>query len=141
MRHRKKENGHGNFMIVLDTNIIIDHLRRGDSGETILMKLAGDIPPGGLAVSLITIQELYEGQSTRDEEKEKSLLATLAPLKILPYTYDVAELAGKIARDRKRPMEFADAAIAATAVFHEAPLCTLNTKDFWDISGLVLYTI
>lgn len=126
-------------MIILDTNIIIDHLRRGDSGETILMKLAGDIPPGGLAVSLITVQELYEGQSTRDEEKEKNLLATLAPLKILPYNYDVAELAGKIARERKRPMEFADTAIAATTVFHGAALCTLNKKDFTGISGVELF--
>jgi predicted nucleic acid-binding protein len=124
-------------MVVLDTNIIIDHLRRL-RGPSWLEKIAKNFPKENLAISVITIQELYEGKSTREKEKEKMLLATITPLKILSYTYEIAELAGKIARDSQRPLELADAAIAATAIINDALLATLNKKDFAAIPRLKL---
>ncbi len=123
-------------MVILDTNIIIDHLRSGDDRETALMKIAREFSREELAISVITVQELYEGQSTREKRKEEHLLATIAPLLVLPYTYDIAESAGKIARDIKRPIELADAAIAATALANNAHFATLNKKDFLGIFGL-----
>lgn len=87
---------------------------------------------------MITIQELYEGRSTKDEQKEQLLLATISPLKILPYTYEVAQLAGEIARDLSKPIELADAAIAATAIVNGAQLFTLNKKDFSKIKDIDL---
>lgn len=123
-------------MVILDTNIIIDHLRRSKKRESSLVKIAKQRPKETLAISVISIQELYEGQSTRSEEKEEYLLATIAPLKILPYTYEVAQLSGLIARDLDRPIELADATIAATAIVNGAQLFTLNKKDFRGIEGL-----
>src|SRR3989344_6944353 len=117
-------------MVVLDTNIIIDHLRQTGKGDTLLLKIAQALPKETLALSVITLQELYEGKSTRKVEKEEYLLATIAPLRMLSYTYEIAELAGKIARDRERPIEFADAAIAATAIISDAQLFTLDKTDF-----------
>lgn len=123
-------------MVILDTNIIIDHLRSGGDRETALMKTAREFSRDELCISVITVQELYEGQSTREKQKEEYLLATIAPLLVLPYTYDIAESAGKIARDLKRPIELADAAIAATALANNARFVTLNKKDFFGIVGL-----
>lgn len=123
-------------MVILDTNAIIDHLRQPKERDSHLVKIAKEKPKEALVISVISIQELYEGQSTKDEEKEQCLLATIAPLKILPYSYEVAQLAGKIARDLKRPIELADAAIAATAILNGACLFTLNKKDFQGIKGL-----
>lgn len=125
-------------MVVLDTNVVIDHLRQLKKAESELTRLVKDKPKLMLAISVISIQELYEGRSTKDEEKERDLLATIAPLKILPYTYEVAELAGKIARDLKKSIELADAAIAATTIVNGARLLTLNKKDFNGIGGLEL---
>lgn len=126
-------------MVVLDTSIIIDHLRLKDANRTSrLMKLVQDKPKETLALSILSIQELYEGKSTRDSQKEQYLLATVSPLKILPYTYEVAKLAGEIARDLERPIELADAGIAATAVHNGGSLSTINTKDFINIKGLEL---
>jgi len=125
-------------MVVLDTCIIIDHLRTKEKKDSLLMEIAGKKPKESLAISMISIQELYEGKSTKDKQKEQSLLATIVPLKILPYTYEVAELAGRIARDLKRPIELADAAIAATAITSGASLLTLDRKDFRGIKGLEL---
>lgn len=82
------------------------------------------------------MQELYEGKSTKDSQKEEYLLATISPLKILSYTYDIARLAGEIARDLDRPIELADAAIAVTAIVNGGSLFTLNKKHFAKIPGL-----
>lgn len=56
-------------------------------------------------------------------------------------TDDIAKLAGSIACDCPRPIELADAVIAATALHHQAKLFTLNTKDFVQIDGLELLNI
>lgn len=126
-------------MVILETNIIIDHLRRKGAGDSILSEIAKGQPKETLALSVISLQELYEGQSTRDEKKEEALLATISPLKILPYTCETAKRAGEIARDLNRPLELADAAIAATALINQADLLTLNKKAFTGIDGLNLY--
>ncbi len=126
-------------MVVLDTNIIIDHLRQPGKKETHLTKIAKQKPKEELAISMISVQELYEGKSTKNEEKERYLLATIVPLQILLYTYEVAQLAGKIARDLDRSIEIADAAIAATTIVNGAQLFTLNKKDFQGIEGLELF--
>ena len=127
-------------MVVIDTNIIIDHLRlQKVEQESLLMKLAKQLPKETLALSIISVQELYEGLSTKDSRKEQYLLATISPLKILPYTYETAQLAGQIARDVKHPIELADAAIAATTILNGASLQTINKKDFIDINDLQLF--
>ena len=127
-------------MVVIDTNIIIDHLRlQKKEQESLLMKIAKQLPKKTLALSIISVQELYEGASTRDSQKEQYLLATISPLKILSYNYEVAQLAGQIARDLDRPIELADAAIAATAILNGAFLHTVNKKNFRDIKNLQLY--
>lgn len=125
-------------MVILDTNVIIEHLRRPKGRDSHLVKIVKQRPKEALAISMISIQELYEGQSAREEEKEQYLLATIAPLKILPYMYETAKLAGEIARDLRQPIELADAAIAATAILSGAQLFTLNRKDFQGIEGLNL---
>lgn len=128
-------------MVVLDTNIIIDHLRQSGDKLTLLMQLAQRFPKKDLAISVITIQELYEGISTRNLQKEEYLLTTIAPLQVLSYSYEVAQRAGEIARDLTRPIEFADAALAATALIYQASLYTLNRKHFIGIKALELFRL
>lgn len=125
-------------MVIIDTSTIIDHLRQKDGATTALFDIVRHHGMANLAISIITIQELYRGESTRNTKKEELLLATISPLRTLPYSYEVAKLAGKIGRDSKRPLAFADAAIAATAIINEATLHTLNTRDFAHIPELEL---
>lgn len=124
-------------MVILDTNIIIDHLRRPFE-KSKLRQIEEKIPLKDLAISIITVQELYEGKSTRDEVQERTLLETINPLAVLPYTYEVAQIAGKLARDLSRRTEFPDAAIAATTILNKASLFTLNKKDFKGVKKLKL---
>ncbi len=109
--------------------------------ESNLMKILKKEGRDSLHLSIISIQELYEGKSTRKEDKLQQMLSILAPLTLLNYTAEIAELAGIIARDLKNPIEFADVAIAATCVFNDSKLFTLNTSHFKNIPDLELYSI
>lgn len=126
-------------MVVLDTNIIIEHLRLS-SGKSSLYKLTEDNSRLNLGISLITIQELFVGQSTKDPQSRKKLKQVIKPLLLLPYNEEIATKAGELMRDYS-PLTFADAAIAATTILHEAKLFTLNTKDFSKLPSLQLLEI
>lgn len=70
---------------------------------------------------------------------EVSVLAQ--ELTILPFDSVAAEKAAEIyldLRHRGMMIEFRDIFIAATALVHNLPIKTLNTKDFERIGGLVL---
>jgi len=124
-------------MVILDTNIIIDHLRlRSTKKISVLRIIEKKYSYQALGLSLISVQELYEGTSTRKSPEDQALLSIISPLTILSYTYTISQYAGKIARDLNRPIELADAAIAATAILHNSPLYTLNAKDFRGIKEL-----
>lgn len=129
-------------MVILDTSIIIDHLRQSDKSSQ-LLKLGKILSKDHLCLSVISVQELYEGKSVSDPTKEKDLLAVITPLKILPYTYEIAKYAGEIARnyDNNYSIDLADAAIAATAIVNQCELATLNPKDFANIPRLNLFQI
>lgn len=122
-------------MVILDTSVVIDHLRR-TRDQSILIKLFEKEKDKVFGISIVTIQELYEGKSTRDAAREGHLLSVLGLLEILPYNLETAKLAGEIARDQKEPIEFADAAIAATSIINEAELYTLNVRHFEAVPGL-----
>lgn len=128
-------------MVILDTNVIIDHLRIDSSRASVLDRIIDQYSQEMLAISIVSIQELYEGTSTRKKAQEESLIATITPLKIIPYTFEIAQFAGKLARDFSRPLELADAAIAATAIQFNAQLATLNTRDFTDLPNIDLMNL
>lgn len=126
-------------MVILDTNIIIDHLRQ-QSDSSLLIKINQIEGKDSLAISTITVQELFEGKSTKNDQKLNELLSILSPFKIIEYNLETAQLAGKIARDLKNPIEFADSAIAATCIQNNLKLLTLNIKHFSNIPDLDLYS-
>lgn len=126
-------------MVVLDTSVIIAHLRQ-KTKDSLLRRLAVKYK-NQMAISVITLQELYEGQSTRDRIKENYMLSILTPLKILPYTEEVAKLAGILGRDSQSLADLADLAIAATAIVYKTPLATINTKHFSALKDLDLASV
>lgn len=126
------------MVILLDTNLLIDHLRLQGNSSRYYNLIATRIEET-FAISPVTIQELYTGESTKKSQVKKEVDETLSELEILPYNTNVSELAGTLARDYK--LTFADAAIAATALFYDAELATLNTKDFSGIPQLKLLSL
>ncbi|OGJ22185.1 MAG: hypothetical protein A3A82_00220 [Candidatus Pacebacteria bacterium RIFCSPLOWO2_01_FULL_47_12] len=125
-------------MVVLDTSIIIDHLRLQERQPSYLEQLLNKFSQEELGLSVISLQELFEGQSTRGAKGLSRLKATIQPLTVLEYTTETAKLAGELARDLPTQISFADAAIAATALQQGCELATLNNKHFLQIPRLKL---
>jgi len=58
-------------MVILDTNIIIDHIRLPKKSDSHLVKIVRFIPKEIFALSVISIQELYIGQSSKEIQKRE----------------------------------------------------------------------
>jgi predicted nucleic acid-binding protein len=108
--------------LLIDTDVFVDHLRG-----------AAALQPGRHRVhySVITRAELYAGNSATDLTAQ-----LLAPFRELPVDRDVAERAGRVAREFG--VRLPDALIAATALEHGLSLMTRNRKDFETIRGVRL---
>jgi tRNA(fMet)-specific endonuclease VapC len=125
-------------MVILDANIIIDHLRM-PRAESHYKQIVTASALEELKISTITIQELYSGKSTREEWREFEMLDSLKEIELVPYNYEIAQCAGILIRDSANKLTFPDAAIAATAILNKAKLFTLNVKYFKEIKGLQLW--
>lgn len=123
--------------VVIDTNIIIDHIRLPRKGKSPFEIIVENLSFDSL-ISTATIQELFVGQSSVREDQETKIRKIINSIQTLDITPEIAELAGQIMRDVKPQMQFADAQIAATAILNKASLFTLNKKDFKGIKKLKL---
>ena len=126
-------------MVVLDTNILIDHFRAiAHGGSSLFETLLTKISPRELAISIISIQEFFTGKSMRNKKNYDQILFLLQKFTVLPYSLKIALLAGEISRESAVDMGFADAAIAATCLANDARLYSLNVKHFKTIKRIQL---
>jgi predicted nucleic acid-binding protein len=115
-------------MILLDTSILIDHLRgRPEPGR--LMRealLSGRM----IAASVLTRVEILGAMRSAERA---SVRAALSAVDWLPMTGEVADRAGRFARTYRRShssIDVVDYVIAATAQQYEADLWTRNIRHF-----------
>ena len=122
--------------MVIDTTIFVEHLRKKNKLNSELAKLPNN---SILFVSSVTVFELLTGAT--DSEKKFDVEEVLSDVFIIKFDRSVAERAAKIYRNLKGKnlmIEFRDIFIAATALTHNLPIKTLNTKHFNRIDGLEL---
>ena len=112
--------------IHLDTNLLVEV---GLSGSTMRASLIAWLEEGNsFAASTIAWSEFCNGPV--DEKQMRVTGAALDDL-ILDFTKPMAETASALFnRSGRRRGSHADCMIAATAIISDAPLSTLNTKDF-----------
>ena len=122
-------------MILRDTNILIEFYR--DNAEVVSTMQKIGLPE--LAVSVITVGELYFG--ARDRRELLKIKRHLASLQQLPMDQETSELALALLETYalSHRLSLPDAVIAATALRHELSLYRLNVRDFRFIDGLSLY--
>lgn len=113
--------------IVVDTSILIDHLRGKQAAKDFLTQTI--VKVGSLSCSVITRLEVLAG--TRPGE-EKAVSALLDLFKSIPVTDDTAEIAAAYMNRfaKSHGLTVPDALIAATAKQQQATLATLDTKHF-----------
>jgi tRNA(fMet)-specific endonuclease VapC len=124
-------------VFLIDTDWIIDHLN-GIQGVTRRLQ---ELRPRGLAVSVISIAELWEGvHSSRDPERSRVMLEEfLSGVVVLGIEQEICrrfgQLRGSQRRLGRRVADF-DLMIAATALEHHLTLLTNNRRHFEGVEGL-----
>jgi predicted nucleic acid-binding protein len=112
---------------VLDTDIVIDFLRRRDYARQLLEDWAGR---GLLAISTLTHLEVYQGMKRGEEQTTNLFLDGLIPLTV---DISVARRAGRLLREMRSKgvtTGIGDAIIAATALEYKVPLLTNNVEHY-----------
>jgi predicted nucleic acid-binding protein len=127
---------------LIDSDWVIDHLSNVKGAVELLTELSED----GIAISIITYLEVYQGvlRSPDPAEAQRHYAAFLEGVVVLPLSMAVAQrcaqLRHHLKQQRKRVNARAfDLIIAATALEHNLTLVTRNTADYNDIPNLTLY--
>jgi predicted nucleic acid-binding protein len=112
---------------LLDTDIVIDFLRKRDYARKLLENWAGE---GLLAISALTHLEIYQGMKSGEEKGTNVFLDGLVSVAV---DVPVARQAGRIIaefRSKGVTVGIGDAIIAATALHLSAPLLTNNVEHY-----------
>jgi tRNA(fMet)-specific endonuclease VapC len=125
---------------LVDTDWVIEYLK----GREPVTQLLSDWVELGMAVSLITYGEVYEGIyfSQKPDRQKADFERFLQGVTLLSLTEEImqhfARLRGQL-RSSGQLIGDADLLIAATAIQHNLTLLTFNTRHFQRIPGLLLY--
>jgi tRNA(fMet)-specific endonuclease VapC len=131
---------------LVDTDYIVDYLK----GQRNVPEMLATLLPDGIAVSIITFAEVYEGiyydqKRTQYEQALRQLLRGVDLLGITrPIARQFAILRGQLrvqpeGKTVVQPKNNYDLFIAATALHHHLTLVTRNVKDYERIPHLKLY--
>ena len=94
--------------ILIDTSIVIEHLRKQNRRKSILYRIADDY---ALHVSTIVEFELYAGAT--DRQKQHDIQEILSWCTLLPFTSDVAATAAALYRELRATNQQARFAISS----------------------------
>jgi predicted nucleic acid-binding protein len=117
--------------VVLDTSVLVDHLRASAPATEYLASL--DVRPACSEISRI---EVIQGLRSSERRAANRLFALIA---WVPVSEAVARRAGELGRKWRRShpgIGVVDLAIAATAEAIDASLATCNVKHFPMFEGL-----
>ena len=129
---------------LIDTDLVIDHLANITQANQLLENLA----PEGVAISIITLMEAYQGviRSPNQQEARAKFQTFRRSVPVLPFSLSVAKrcaaLREQLRSEQKRVKSRAlDLINAAIALEHHLTLVTRNVEDYHDIPGLELYSL
>lgn len=114
-------------MKIIDTDVAIDHFH---GHRAALDYFAENIASGEvLAISVVTLTELYGGMRADEQERTARLLELFT---VLDVNAAIGAKAGEYLRQFRRShnLELGDTLIAATASLYDAELVTRNLKHY-----------
>lgn len=125
---------------LIDSDYVADYLK-GRSHATLLLDV---LYPDGIAISIITLAEVYEGifYGYKPDFYKTAFRRFLQGVRVLPLTRTIAikyaMLRGELHKTGKI-IDQPDLFIAATAITHKLEVVTHNTKDFERVPHLSIY--
>jgi predicted nucleic acid-binding protein len=119
--------------LLLDTNVIIDHLRGRANAVAFVRTLAAPV-----LTSVVVVAELYAG--VRDGAERAQLDSFLSALTIVPLSNSAAVQGGLFRRQfgKSHNVGLEDALIAATAQEEGAKLIILDIKHFPMLTDVIV---
>ena len=126
-----------NPSVLLDTDWVIDHF----SGIATITRRIEELRPAGVALSVISLAELYEGvHYSRDPAQSRAVLSRfLSTVTVLPVDEAVCDIfgreRGKLRQQGTMIGDF-DLLIAATCLRHDLGIGTNNRRHFEMVEGL-----
>ena len=131
--------------VLLDT----DHVSLQERGHLPLRARLASLPPGAIAVSVVTVEEMLRGRlailARRSEGEARvrayaKFLETVLFFSTVPVMpFDMAcEQQFQALRAMRLRVGSQDLRIAATALVHNVVLVTRNRRDFEQVPGLML---
>lgn len=130
------------MMYLIDTDWVIDYLK----GRRAAIELLTSLAPSGIAISLITYGEIYEGiyygHNPQRHEQIFQAFLQLTPILLLNTSIlrRFASIRGYL-RASGQLIGDADLLIAATALVHHCTLVTQNTRHFSRVPDLQIHTV
>ena len=127
---------------LVDTDWIIHYL----NGHKGIIEKIESLEKGGLAASVISVAELYEGiyYSTNPASNEKALNDFLSGISTLGIEDEVCKVFGKergrLRQEKKMIGDF-DLLIACTCLHHRLTLLTNNRKHYEMVDGLKILSL
>jgi tRNA(fMet)-specific endonuclease VapC len=131
---------------LVDTDYVADYLK----GQRNVAAILEPLLPDGLAISVVTFAEVYEGifygyNRTQHEAGFRNFLKSTPVLNIIrPIAQQFAIIRGQLRATPQgkvwvQPKDNYDLFIAATAIYHKLTLITRNIQDYDHIPNLKLY--
>jgi tRNA(fMet)-specific endonuclease VapC len=130
--------------LILDSSIVIDAERRGDTVVRLLERAVNASGDQDAALSAVGLTEPVHGLHRANTaaltlRRQAFLDELLADVTVYPYTKETALLAGKIdaeQRSRGVVIPYADLLIGATALSLGFSVLTANLRHFRQVPGL-----
>lgn len=131
--------------VILDT----DHVSLQERGHLPLRARLASLPPGAIAVSVVTVEEMLRGRlailARRSEGEARvrayaKFLETVlffSSVPVIPFD-STCEQQFQALRTMRLRVGSQDLRIAATALVHNVVLATRNRRDFEQVPGLML---
>lgn len=122
-------------MILCDTNIFIEIYR----GNEAIIDIFKNIGQENVAISDVSCAELLFG--ARNKKELQAIRDNIDILNVMPIESGISSLTVNLVEkySLSHKLSLPDALIAATALYHNVALYTLNTRDFKFIPKIKLF--
>lgn len=124
--------------VVVDTSILVDHLRGGMAWRDFLARVEKDTE---FFIPTIVIFELYSGKNTQEAHILHKVVNLVKLFQKIELDEEIAIRAGELYRDVSKDLQVPDYIIAASALKIGGTVITLNKRHFQQIPGLSLYPL
>ena len=128
---------------LIDSDWVIDYL----AGNLEALHLLESLADEGIAISILTYMEIYQGvlRSPASDEVEDKLTAFLNTIPVIPFSPAVARRCARLREDllgqvRDVHQRAIDLIIAATTLESNLVLVTRNSRYYSDVPGLSTYS-